>query len=87
MSTDETHIEMIAYNKKADDFYNEGFKDGIKECRNRDYHTGYNHGYRDACEDRYWTGWYSGLMAGTVSVLIGGIMMYTTTKKSRFSQF
>jgi hypothetical protein len=70
-----------------DKIYNEGFKEGYKECRNSDYHSGYKHGYRDACEDRYWIGWYSGLMVGTLTGIIGGMIIYTTNKKSRISPF
>ena len=82
-----THTECSTTTKKLDEIYTEGFKDGYKECRNSDYHSGYKHGYRDATEDRYWIGWYSGLMMGTLVSMIGGIVMYTTTKKNRISPF
>lgn len=86
MSTEELQVNTVVH-EKVDEIYNEGFKDGVKECKNREYHTGYKHGYRDSCEDRYWTGWYSGLMVGVVSTMIGGIIIYTTTKKRRFADF
>jgi hypothetical protein len=76
--------------KKINEIYNEGFKEGYnesnKDFRKREYHAGYKQGYRDACEDRYWYGWYSGLMVGTLAT-IGGILMYTTSKKSRLTPF
>jgi hypothetical protein len=85
MSSDNT--ECSTCTTKLDEVYNEGFKDGMKECRNSDYHSGYKHGYRDATEDRYWYGWYSGLTMGALTTIVGGIVMYTTTKKSRISPF
>jgi hypothetical protein len=72
---------------KLDDVYNQGFKDGYNELRNREYHAGYKHGYRDACEDRYWNGWYGGLMIGSLVSIIGGFILCTTTKKNRISPF
>ena len=84
MSSDNTECSAST---KLDEVYNKGFKDGYKDCRNSDYHSGYKHGYRDASEDRYWMGWYSGLMMGTLVSMIGGIVMYTTNKKSRISPF
>jgi hypothetical protein len=85
MSSDNT--ECSTCTTKLDEVYNQGFKDGMKECRNSDYHSGYKHGYRDATEDRYWYGWYSGLTMGALTTIVGGIVMYTTTKKSRISPF
>jgi hypothetical protein len=72
--------------KKINEIYNEGFKEGYNESKNREYHTGYKQGYRDACEDRYWLGWYSGIMMGSL-LSFGGILMYTTNKKSRLTPF
>lgn len=78
------------YDNKISEIYNEGFKEGCKESNNdlrkREYHAGYKQGYRDACEDRYWLGWYSGIMMG-VLVSFGGVLMYTTSKKSRLTPF
>ena len=62
----------------------EKYKEENRDLRQRDYHAGYKQGYRDACEDRYWYGWYSGLMMGT---LIGGVLMYIVDKKNRFTLF
>ena len=85
MSSDNT--ECSTCTTTLDEVYTQGFKEGYKECRNSDYHSGYKHGYRDATEDRYWMGWYSGLTMGTLTCMIGGIVMYTTNKKSRISPF
>lgn len=85
MSSDNT--ECSTCTTTLDEVYNQGFKEGYKECRNSDYHSGYKHGYRDATDDRYWMGWYSGLTMGTLTCMIGGIVMYTTNKKSRISPF
>ena len=78
------------YDNKMSEIYNEGFKEGYKESnkdfRKREYHDGYKQGYCDACEDRYWLGWYSGMMIGALST-VGGILMYTTTKKSSLIPF
>ena len=63
------------------------YKDGSDQCRYHEYHKGYKHGYRDAGEDRYWNGWYGGLMMGTLISMIGGLIIATTTKKSRISPF
>ena len=66
---------------------NEIFNDeGYNESKKREYHAGYKQGYRDACEDRYWLGWYSGMMMG-VLLSFGGILMYTTNKKSKLTLF
>lgn len=78
------------YDNKMSEIYNEGFKEGYKESkkdfRKREYHAGYKQGYCDACEDRYWLGWYSGMMIGAFST-VGGILIYTATKKSRLTPF
>jgi hypothetical protein len=68
------------------EIFNEGFKEGYNESKKREYHAGYKQGYRDACEDRYWLGWYSGIMMGAL-LSFGGILMYTTSKKSRLTPF
>jgi hypothetical protein len=72
------------------EIYNEGCKEGYnennKDTKKREYHAGYKQGYRDACDDRYWYGWYSGLMMGAL-VSFGGVLMYATTKKSRLTLF
>jgi hypothetical protein len=72
------------------EIYNEGFKEGYnennKDFKKREYHAGYKQGYRDACEDRYWLGWYSGLMMGALTAM-GGFMLYSTTKKNRLTPF
>lgn len=77
MSLDKNEI----YNKGCNEGYNEN-----KDVRNREYHAGYKQGYRDACEDRYWLGWYSGMMMGAL-LSFGGVLMYTTSKKSRLTLF
>ena len=82
-----SHEDDSTTSDKKVEIYNKGFKDGTRECRNREYHNGYKHGYRDACEDRYWNGWYSGIMVGTIASIIGGIIMYIPSKKSHFSGF
>ena len=63
------------------------YKDGSNQCRHREYHKGYKHGYCDAGEDRYWNGWYSGIMFGTLASIFSGLIIATTTKKSRISLF
>lgn len=83
-------MSLHEYDNKISETYNEGFKEGYnesnKDLKKREYHAGYKQGYRDACEDRYWLGWYSGLMIGALST-VGGIFIYTTSKKSRLTPF
>ena len=78
------------YDNKMSEIYNEGFKEGYKESkkdfRKSEYHDGYKQGYCDACEDRYWLGWYSGMMIGAFST-VGGILIYAASKKSRLTPF
>jgi len=71
----QSHLK-IQYDKNTNEMY--------KDLKKHEYHAGYKQGYCDACEDRYWYGWYSGLMMGT---LIGGVLMYIVDKKSRFTLF
>jgi hypothetical protein len=75
--------------EKINEIYDEGFKEGYNKndnVRKREYHAGYKQGYRDACDDRYWLGWYSGIMVGTI-ITMGGILLYSTSKKSRITLF
>jgi hypothetical protein len=85
MPTNDT--ECNTYDTTLHKVYNEGYKEGSNEYRHREYHTGYKHGYRDAGEDRYWFGWYSGLMMGTLTAIVGGLIIATTTKKNRLTPF
>jgi hypothetical protein len=79
--------ECNIYDTILHEVYSKGCKDGLSEYKYREYHTGYKHGYRDAGEDRYWNGWYSGIMIGTLGSIISGLIIAITTKKSRISPF